>query len=289
MSDLAPFVATVLKDRAVVEMMAGLEKLRRLVDDRLKVQITGRKGTPVYREGSLRDGHSSHRGRCFELIFNDDGDCRSEESRGVVPLSALGDLEIHLGGLVVQKLGNAQSVIGSCNAPFFTDDDFYRDTKHNTPKFLDAHRKEIVLKIKNKRKGPVPFVIARFGDEMDYSLEYAKLRDLNMATLELSGEVSTIVVEGLAFSETEIRESLSILEAIGYNVDEGNSHRHYVHAVDETRSPIRKKQKKHHNNNHNSAVSLEEGTHEFLPTGSRSFLLAKPKATKHNARPEGRE
>lgn len=274
MSDLAPFVATILKDRAMLEMMTEMEKLKRLVDERLKVQITGKRGSPVYREGSLRDGYTSHRGRCFEVMFNDvdidihdDGDDNIDDdiddidetmtnsktntknkindhqspNTGVLPLAALADLEIRLGGSVIERL-DATTVVGSCNAPFFTEDDFYRDTKYNQPRFLAHDRKEIILKVKTRKRGPVPFVIARFGNEMDFG-DYHKIHQLNteaMIELSKSGMVSTIILDGLTFSKPEILESLKVLNAMGYGVDEGNGHKDYVHAVDATRLPVRK-------------------------------------------------
>ena len=274
MSDLAPFVATVLKDRAMIEMMTEMEKLKRLVDERLKVQITGKRGSPVYREGSLRDGYTSHRGRCFEVIFDDvdvdihdDGDDNIDDDidtieetmatskknaknkindhqtpkSGVLPLAALADLEIRLGGSVIERL-LATTVVGSCNAPFFTEDDFYRDTKYSQPRFLAHDRKEIILKVKTRKRGPVPFVIARFGNEMAFG-DYRKLHQLSteeIMELSKSGLVSTIILDGLTFSKPEILESLKVLTAMGYGVDEGNGHKNYVHAVDATRLPVRK-------------------------------------------------
>jgi hypothetical protein len=264
MSDLAPFVATVLKDRAMVEMMTELETLKRLVDERLKVQITGKRGSPVYREGSLRDGYTSHRGRCFEVMFDDINDIDETETKtktetannnnnnnnkindnqspsGVLTLAALGDLEIRLGGSVIQRL-DAHTVVGFCNAPFFTDDNFYRDNRYNKPQFLAHDRKEIIFKVKARKRGPVPFLIARFGNEMNFG-DYHKLQQLDReALMELSrsGRVSTIILDGLTLSKPEILESLGVLRAMGYGVDEGNGHKHYVHAVDATRLPVRK-------------------------------------------------
>lgn len=56
MSDLAPFVAAALRDRVVQELMEENRELKQtnqglrqeLCDDRFKLQITGRNGTPVY-------------------------------------------------------------------------------------------------------------------------------------------------------------------------------------------------------------------------------------------------
>jgi len=45
MSDLAPFVEAVLKDRAVHDLH---EELKRLKEERFSIQITGFAGKPVY-------------------------------------------------------------------------------------------------------------------------------------------------------------------------------------------------------------------------------------------------
>ena len=257
MSDLAPFVATVLRDRAMVDMLAEMEKLKRLVDDRLKVQITGRKGSPVYCEGSLKDGYTSHRDRCFEVMFDDDNDkdgpmdeetpsssrrskrSRSRNSSRYLKLSALKDMEIRLGGMVIQRL-DLHTVIGSCNAPFFTDDDFYRDTKYTKPEFLAMDRKELIFKVKTRRRGPVPFVIARFGNDLDLA-DYRQLRQLDASALGTLAEAGfSLILDGLTFSKPEIKESLAVLHSMGHSIDEGNTHTNFVLEVDAKRQPGRK-------------------------------------------------
>lgn len=252
MTDLVPLVATVLKDKAMADMVRERETLKKLVDDRFKVQITGKLGSPVYREGSLKYGYSSHRGRCFELIFDDDDDENEKRrstdneiqaNRSAIPLAALQELEIRLGGSVIERL-STKNTTASCNAPFFTEDDFYRDTQFNKPKFLAHDRKEIILKIKtDTRHGTVPFVIARFGDEMEIR-DYKNLRSMNLAAvteLSASGMASTVFLEGLTFSKPEIEETLSVLSSMGYMRDEGNGHQDYVRSVDKKRIPVRRK------------------------------------------------
>ena len=255
MADLVPLVATVLRDKAMVDMVNERETLKRLVDDRFKVQITGKQGSPVYCEGSLKNGYCSHRGRCFEVIFDDDDDddddngeaekkdCKTQSERATIPLAAVEGLEIRLGGSVVERL-SVKNTLATCNAPFFTEDDFYRDARFNKPKFLAHDRKEIILKIKNHtRLGTVPFVIARFGDEMDFR-DYEHLGGMNLPALtdlSKSGRASTIVLEGITFSKPEIQETLSVLSSMGYGRDEGNGHEQYIRSVDEKRIPVRRK------------------------------------------------
>ena len=250
MSDLAPFVASVLRDRTMIDMIAEMEKLKCLVEDRFEVQITGRKGSPVYFEGSLKNGYTSHRGRCYEVMFDDDDEdnddtatksSASNPSPGrVLRMDAVNGIEIRLGGVIIQRL-DLDSVVGSCNSPFFTDDNFYRDTKYNRPIFLAPDRKEIVLKVKTRYKG-VPFVLARFGDEMDLE-QYRKLGQLNMPDLKKladSKKGHTLILEGVTLSRQDIRKSLSILKELGYSVDTDNSHCRRS-AINATKLPSQKK------------------------------------------------
>lgn len=252
MSDLAPFVASVLRDRTMIEMITEMKKLKKLVEDRLKVQITGRKGSPVYFEGSLKDGYTSHRGRCFEVMFDNHDDKDNDDDNTttttdatktdknpshacVLKLKTFSDIEIRLGDIIIQRL-DLQNVIGSCNAPFFTNDDFYRDIKYNRPIFLEPDRKEIVLKVKTRRKGPIPFVLAHFGKEMDLET-YRKLHQLDtlgMKALADSRKDYTIILDGLTFSKQDIKKSLAILEDLGYRIDKDNSHCHRSPSITDT-------------------------------------------------------
>mmetsp|Transcript_23557 Transcript_23557/g.50110 ORF Transcript_23557/g.50110 Transcript_23557/m.50110 type:complete len:280 (+) Transcript_23557:177-1016(+) len=236
MSDLAPFVAAVLKDHAVADMMAEIKQLRGLVDERLCVQVTGERGFPVYHEASLRDGYTSHRGRCFEVMFDCHDDDKSSSSsrgsdepenqhssnsqRGSIPLTALLELEIRLGGVVIQRF-DARTLIGSCNAPFFTKNDFYRDTKYNKDRYFSPDRKEVVLMAEGQQSGwdPVPFVIARFGNEMDAS-DYKTLHRVGtgeLLNLYATGKAATVVIDGLTFRKPQIEKALVVLETMGYN------------------------------------------------------------------------
>jgi hypothetical protein len=63
-SDLAPFVATILKDRVVVDIQQELEALRSKLKDNIRkqllIQITGPNGQPVYFKELLKNYKSSH-------------------------------------------------------------------------------------------------------------------------------------------------------------------------------------------------------------------------------------
>jgi hypothetical protein len=97
-SDLAPFVAAVLKDRTVAGMVQENNELKSKLTDcdneRLLVEVTGQHGLPIYYKGSMRNGGRS----------GDDHWCvRLEENNTFLPLIILPDLEIWLGGTLVHQ------------------------------------------------------------------------------------------------------------------------------------------------------------------------------------------
>ena len=95
MSDLAPFVAAVLRDRTVDELMEENAQLKSTVDALMRIEITGRKGTPVYAEGQFNHGHYGP---------NIDAWIPNLEHKRDCPFVDLGGLEIRVGGLVRYSL-----------------------------------------------------------------------------------------------------------------------------------------------------------------------------------------
>jgi len=55
MSDLALFVAAALKDKTVVDLKQENDELRELIDKQLVVKVTGKNGSPIHYEGSLKN------------------------------------------------------------------------------------------------------------------------------------------------------------------------------------------------------------------------------------------
>ena len=100
MSDLAPFVAATLRDKIVDDLKTENEKLReelaRVADRQLAVQVTGPNGAPVYYETSLKRGaYCEHLGgKCWRVEFDE---------TAAIPLHAISNLEIRVGGMVVQQ------------------------------------------------------------------------------------------------------------------------------------------------------------------------------------------
>ncbi|OEU11709.1 hypothetical protein FRACYDRAFT_244832 [Fragilariopsis cylindrus CCMP1102] len=124
-SDLAPFVAAVLKDRTVAEMIQEIDKLKsrqtESENERLLVQITGTNGTPVHYEESFKNAerytYEGYRDSPHIHVCFDDGSSHDLTTDGL-PLSSLHEIEIRLGGVVVQRIN-----IDDLNVQF--EDDLY--------------------------------------------------------------------------------------------------------------------------------------------------------------------
>ena len=109
-SDLAPFVASVLKDRTVADLMTEIEELKkeaqRKDDERLRVEITGPRGSPVYYQASTKDGYAK-----WPVDSSDDFwvpfDAQNHNHTTVLNLAAtIEGLEVRLGGVLVSKFSH---------------------------------------------------------------------------------------------------------------------------------------------------------------------------------------
>lgn len=109
-SDLAPFVASVLKDRTVADLMTEIEELKkeaqRKDDERLRVEITGPRGSPVYYQASMKDGYAK-----WPVDSSDDFwvpfDAQNQNHTTVLNLAAtIEGLEVRLGGVLVFKFSH---------------------------------------------------------------------------------------------------------------------------------------------------------------------------------------
>ena len=97
-SHLAPFVAAVLKDKTVEELVQKVEQQERALQRMYKVEITGPQGTPVYAEGQFDQGNYDD-GNTSDAINEWLVDMTRKE--GVQwPLRGLRNLELRLGGVV---------------------------------------------------------------------------------------------------------------------------------------------------------------------------------------------
>ena len=107
MSDLALFVAAVLRDRTVQDL---LDEINRLRVESLTLRITGRDGTPVFYEVLVTNGRTRYLDdeRLREITFparNDaSGNTVTSGNYFGVPFHTFqNDLEFRLGGIVLRK------------------------------------------------------------------------------------------------------------------------------------------------------------------------------------------
>ena len=105
MSDLAPYVAAALRDKVVDDLLDENRKLREQLDNARKVEITGKDGSPVYATGAFQDG--TRRNFCelwdvpLEMVT-------LAGSEVVIPISALKEIEICLGGVVYASSSSSE-------------------------------------------------------------------------------------------------------------------------------------------------------------------------------------
>jgi hypothetical protein len=96
-SYLAPFVASVLRDQVVADLLAESkrkdERIQQQEEDRLRLEVTGRNGKPKYYKASMRDGQLTPTGSGFYVFFN----------RPLLPnfVDKIPRLEVRLGGVNV--------------------------------------------------------------------------------------------------------------------------------------------------------------------------------------------
>lgn len=106
MSDLAPFVASVLRDKVISELLDQNEKLRHQMTLSGILQITGRDGYPVYAEASLNEGNITLSDPTFFYVYLE------SKQLAECTLSQLKDVEFYLGGIYVGGFATAGDVTG---------------------------------------------------------------------------------------------------------------------------------------------------------------------------------
>ena len=116
-SDLVPFVASVLRDRAMQDLQtehdALQQELKRHQEAQLRVEITGRDGNPVYCQTSMKYGVTCDvEGTPYWEVSFDDND---DGTNITIPnfIEAVEGLELRLGDIVVFPFNTAKNF----NAP----------------------------------------------------------------------------------------------------------------------------------------------------------------------------
>jgi hypothetical protein len=112
MSDLAPFVAAVLRDKSIADMKEDIDSQRRENDvlrqqlrDTRAVKITGVNGSPVFARAQLEDGILDDIGRDYQYLvrFPD----QQQQHGDLLPVAVcsprdLMNLEVHIGSLRIE-------------------------------------------------------------------------------------------------------------------------------------------------------------------------------------------
>ena len=116
-SDLVPFVASVLRDRAMQDLQtehdALQQELKRHQEAQLRVEITGRDGNPVYCQTSMKYGVTCDvEGTPYWEVSFDDND---DGTNITIPnfIEAVEGLELRLGDIVIFPFNTAKNF----NAP----------------------------------------------------------------------------------------------------------------------------------------------------------------------------
>lgn len=114
-SDLAPFVAAVIRDKVVMEQSETIAQMKAQLDTSRAIEVTGPKGNPIFAIGSFQDGKfhpdcwdlewlvdlemtQQQQGNDCEYFTREHGNGPSQYSS--MHLRDLANIEIHLGGLL---------------------------------------------------------------------------------------------------------------------------------------------------------------------------------------------
>ncbi|OEU07396.1 hypothetical protein FRACYDRAFT_251201 [Fragilariopsis cylindrus CCMP1102] len=192
-SDLAPFVAAVLKDSTMHEMINEIDVLQSKLTDRdnkrLLVEVTGQHGSPIYYEESLKNIKQFGDD---EIVLGFDNDGSSDG----FPFSSLDKIEIRLGGVVVQRFN-----IDDLDIHF--EDDLYDEENQMETILLDINRRHLYGPIVcvDARIKPLPLGLRQghTGDEMLLTDFFELVADENN---ELAPQ--TFIIKALFFDEKDI-------------------------------------------------------------------------------------
>eukprot|EP00751_Fragilariopsis_kerguelensis_P017344 CAMPEP_0170837402 /NCGR_PEP_ID=MMETSP0734-20130129/2731_1 /TAXON_ID=186038 /ORGANISM="Fragilariopsis kerguelensis, Strain L26-C5" /LENGTH=243 /DNA_ID=CAMNT_0011204553 /DNA_START=48 /DNA_END=779 /DNA_ORIENTATION=+ len=211
-SDLAQFVASVMRDKTLTDLNTEIEELRKERDERLLVEVTGPDGTPVYYQASMKDGINSD--------YNDDGNITwlvqfEQQKNGegddiVLPLvESIEGLEFRLGGIVALKMNRLQIF---CKL-------LCLGTNKTKPKmggviFHEGYRSETetVCAISGKI-GPILFDDCR-------ALNGININELK-AVAHDNGQAQDLIITSVEFTKTKINGIISLLERMGISTDGG--------------------------------------------------------------------
>lgn len=117
MSDLAPFVAAVLRDKVVVDLQEELrvktEKIQKLESELRVIRVTGRGGFPIYAERHYQHATEDPQDvdEWFLRLQNSTGDYVNTNLPSC-PVQQIDSCELHIGGKEMIVLGDSDDFNG---------------------------------------------------------------------------------------------------------------------------------------------------------------------------------
>ncbi|OEU06661.1 hypothetical protein FRACYDRAFT_265802 [Fragilariopsis cylindrus CCMP1102] len=199
-SDLALFVAAVLRDEELNELITEINVLQsRLTEsknERLVVQITGENGTPIYGEESFRNAerYDDDDDNDDEIILSFDKGRGDDITTDGFPLSSLPEIKVTMGGVIVQRFN-----IDDPNIQF--DDELYDEENRMEYIHIDGGGNGPIVSVHGKL-GPLPLGWGQRhtgGDDI-------VLTDLLEEVADENNELTpqTLIIEALTFREKDV-------------------------------------------------------------------------------------
>ncbi|OEU06660.1 hypothetical protein FRACYDRAFT_265801 [Fragilariopsis cylindrus CCMP1102] len=207
-SDLAPFVAAVLNDRTVAGLIQennGLQsRLTESEKERLVVEVTGQNGSPIYYKGSMRNG-----GR----LGDDHWLVHLEKNDTVLSLISLSDLEIWLGGTLVEQFRYITDNLKSFDGRNFKEIDNASNMGRGSIRVISATAlKTPVVACTYGRIGPM---LRTDYKELEAMTNVTQLMDLYQ-----NRTAPGIFIEYIIFKNKGIRGIMALLEKLGTDMME---------------------------------------------------------------------
>ena len=206
-SDLARFVAAVLRDEVVDELIKENNELKSRENKHLLVQITGPNGTPIHYEGSFKnaepqysdfgtDGFPYTVGIGLRFVYDGTTDG--------FPLSSIGEIEIRSGGVVVQRFNIDDLTIQFVQDGYDEENPMQCIALHNNI-YHRRHLSGPILCVDGKI-GPLPLGWGQNRRAMLLTDFFELVADENNGLTP-----QTLIIEGLLFDEKDIAGLMSVI------------------------------------------------------------------------------
>jgi len=210
-SDLVPRVVLFISDmegendELKAQLKAKESQLKEQENERLLVQITGPNRTPIYYEGSMKNGYSN--GDEWRLLVFDPNNVAV---RLHLTLSLFTDLEIWLGGVFIEHFQDVDRL----NGYYFTPDDSESGRGMGFFDFLPGS-------VTRRGRRPVGVIHGSIGPMT--SADYNKLTDeqLDLEEQITSHNNISFTIESINFRKDKIRGIMSLLEKFGIPTSDG--------------------------------------------------------------------